>query len=88
MLAPPGLALEASKCQTRRGVYAPPESGQAAAAKKCGVTTVTVNRWASDPKYAHLNFPNLIPLGDNSVGLDEEKIDTWLEARAAQTEAA
>ena len=59
-----------------------------AAAKKCGVTTVTVNRWASDPKYAHLNFPNLIPLGDNSVGLDEEKIDTWLEARAAQTEAA
>ena len=52
-------------------------------ARKCGVTVVTVNRWSSDPKYAHLNFPKLIPLGDNSVGHAEEEIDVWLEARAA-----
>ncbi len=57
-------------------------------ARKCGVTTVTVHRWSSDPKYAHLNFPKLIPLGDNSVGFVEAEIDAWLEARAAARDDA
>lgn len=57
-------------------------------ARKCGVTTITVHRWSSDPKYAHLNFPKLIPLGDNSVGHAEGEIDVWLEARAAAREVA
>ena len=58
-----------------------------ATAKKCGVTTITVHRWATDPKYAHLGFPKPIPLGDNSVGHIEGEIDKWLEARAAKREA-
>ena len=53
------------------------------AAKKVGVEPITVDRWSHDPKYAHLNFPKPIPLGDNSVGYVEEEIDEWLAARAA-----
>ena len=58
-----------------------------ATAKKVGVTTVTVDRWSNDPKYAHLNFPKPIPLGDNSVGHIEEEIDDWLAKQAAKREA-
>ncbi len=58
-----------------------------ATAKKIGVTTVTIDRWSSDPKYAHLNFPKPIPLGDNSVGHIEEELDEWLARRAGEREA-
>lgn len=55
-----------------------------AMAKKCGVTTITVHRWATDKKYAHLNFPKPIPLGDNSVGYIEEEANDWLAEQAAR----
>ena len=53
-------------------------------AEKCGVVTITIHRWASDPKYEHLNFPKPIPLGENSVGYVEEEIDDWLAKQAAK----
>ena len=53
-----------------------------ATAVKCGVVTITVNRWATDPKYADMGFPKPFPLGANSVGFIEEEVDAWLEARA------
>ena len=55
-----------------------------ATAVKCGVVPITIRRWATDPKYPHLNFPKLVSLGDNSVGIIEEEIDEWLAARAAK----
>ena len=54
-------------------------------ARRCGdVATITVDRWADDPRYGHLNFPKKVRLGANSVGFVEEEIDAWLEARAAE----
>ena len=53
-----------------------------ATAAKCGVTTITIHRWATDPKYAHLNFPTPLPLGANSIGYVEEELDAFLESRA------
>ena len=53
------------------------------AAIKCDVVSLTIRRWATDPKYAHLNFPKLFDLGDNSVGLIEEEVDGWIAERAA-----
>ena len=58
-----------------------------AMAKKCGVTPIAVHRWATDPKYDHLNFPKPIPLGDNSVGYIEEEADEWLAKQAAKRDA-
>ena len=52
-------------------------------AEKCGVHTITIARWSSDPAYAHLGFPKKISLGKNSVGYSEEQVDAFLEARAA-----
>ena len=59
-----------------------------AMASKCGVTPITIHRWAHDPKYAHLDFPKPIPLGDNSVGYIDEEGDAWLAKRAAKRDAA
>lgn len=57
-------------------------------AKKCGnVAPITVDRWADDPRYAHLNFPKKVQLGANSVGFVEEEVDAWLAARAAERDA-
>ena len=59
-----------------------------ATAHKCGdKSKMTIRRWATDPKYAHLNFPKPISLGDNSVGFVEGEIDGWLAARAAERDA-
>lgn len=55
-----------------------------ATAKKCGVTPVTIRRWATQPEYAHLNFPKPLTLGANSRGFIEAEIDAFLEARAAE----
>ncbi len=56
-----------------------------ATASKCGgKSVITIRRWATNPDYAHLNFPKPISTGDNSVGFDEAEIDAWLEARAAE----
>ena len=56
------------------------------AALKCGVTPITIRRWATDPKYNSMKFPKPIPLGENSVGYIEAEIDEFLEARAAERE--
>ena len=59
-----------------------------ATAVKCGVAPITVDRWAHDPKYAHMNFPKPIPLGENSVGYIEDEIDAFLTERAAMRDSA
>jgi prophage regulatory protein len=51
-------------------------------AKKCGVVTRTIDRWAFEPAYAHLNFPKPIQLGPNSVAWFEHEIDEWLIRRS------
>ena len=57
-------------------------------ARKCGnKSVITPRRWATDPRYAHLNFPKPVQLGDNSVGFVEEEIDEWLANQAAKREA-
>ena len=59
----------------------------AATAIKCDVRPITIRRWATDPKYAHMKFPKPVELGENSVGFVEAELDAWLEARAAEREA-
>ena len=58
------------------------------AALRCDVVSLTIRRWATDPKYLHLKFPKLVDLGDNSVGLVEEEFDGWLAERAAKRDVA
>jgi prophage regulatory protein len=58
------------------------------AARKIGVSRMTVFRWATQPKYADMGFPKPIDLGVNSVGFVEEEIDSWLAARAAERKKA
>ena len=59
-----------------------------ATALKCGVTPITIRRWAHDPKFAHLNFPKPISLGDNSRGYIEAEVDEFLAERAAARDVA
>ena len=58
------------------------------AARKCGVSRMTLYRWATQPEYADKNFPKPIPLGENSVGFVEQEINDWLAQRAAQRDSA
>ena len=39
---------------------------------------------ATDPAYAHLNFPKPVRLGKNSVAFVEAEIDAWIESRIAE----
>ncbi len=39
---------------------------------------------ATDPEYAHLNFPKPVRTGKNSVVFVEAEIDAWMEARIAE----
>ena len=59
-----------------------------ATAVKCGVAPITVHRWATDPKYAHMGFPKPIRLGDNSVGYIEKEVDAFLAEQAAKRDSA
>ena len=59
-----------------------------ATALKCGVTPITIHRWATEDKYAHMAFPKPISLGENSVGYVEQEVDAFLEARAAERDSA
>ena len=59
-----------------------------ATAAKCGVTPITIHRWASDPKYTHMGFPKPIRLGDNSVGYIEDEVDSFLAERVAKRDGA
>jgi predicted DNA-binding transcriptional regulator AlpA len=52
-------------------------------ADRYGVSTRTIDRWSTDPKYADMNFPKPVPLGENSVGFLEHEIDADIECRAA-----
>ena len=54
-------------------------------AEKCGVVSRTVDRWASDQAYAHLEFPKPVQLGDNSVAWFEDEVDDWLLQRAKRS---
>ena len=55
-----------------------------ATAEKCGVTPITIRRWATKPDYADMGFPKPVPLGANSVGFVEEEVENWLAERAAK----
>ena len=55
-----------------------------AAAKKCGVSRMTIWRWATQPEYVDMGFPRPIPLGTNSVGFIEDEVEAFLAARAAE----
>ena len=55
-----------------------------ATAVKCGVTPITIHRWATDPRYAHMGFPKPISLGDNSVGYIELELNDWIAEQAAK----
>ena len=57
------------------------------AARKCGVSRMTLYRWATQPEYGDMGFPKPIDLGVNSVGFVENEIDEWLADRAAKREA-
>ena len=59
-----------------------------ATAAKCGVAPITIRRWATEDKYAHMNFPKPLSLGENSVGYIEKEVDDFLAARAAEREVA
>lgn len=58
------------------------------AARKCGISKMTLYRWATQPEYAEKNFPKPISLGDNSVGFVEEEIEKWLADRVAKRDSA
>ena len=47
------------------------------AAKRADVVSLTIRRWATDPKYKHLKFPKLVDMGDNSVALVEDEFEHW-----------
>lgn len=51
-------------------------------AAKIGATVRTTERWSSDPRYAYLGFPPLIPTGPNISGHVESHVEEWLDARA------
>lgn len=59
-----------------------------AAAQKCGVSVITIRRWALQPEYEEMNFPKPIFLGENSVGFAEQEIDDFLTQRAAKRDSA
>ena len=55
-----------------------------AAAKKCGVSRMTLYRWATLPEYADMGFPKQVALGVNSVGFIEGELNDWLAGQAAK----
>ena len=57
------------------------------AAARVGVTPRTLERWATDPAYAHLGFPKLVKIGPNCSGFVEEELDAWLRQRMALRDA-
>ena len=59
-----------------------------ATAEKCGVTPITIRRWATKPEYKSMEFPKPVFLGENSVGFVEAEVDAFLEARAAMRDSA
>ena len=58
-----------------------------ATARKCGVSRMTLWRWATQREYVDMGFPKPIPLGANSVGFIEEEIENWLTEQTAKRDA-
>ncbi len=59
-----------------------------ATAQKCGVSPITIRRWATQDEYKDMGFPRPIFLGENSVGFDEFEVDEFLARRAAKRDNA
>lgn len=57
-------------------------------ARKCGVSKMTVRRWATRDEYADMGFPKPVELSENCVGFVESEVTAWLEARAAERDSA
>ena len=57
-------------------------------ARKCGVSRMTIWRWATQDEYADMRFPRQLDLGANSVGFVESEIEDFLAARAAKRDSA
>jgi len=53
------------------------------AAERVGWHPEHMMRVATDPDYAHLDFPKPVRLGKNSVAFVEAEIDAWIESRIA-----
>ena len=53
-------------------------------AKRVGWHPEHMMKVATDPAYAHLNFPKPVRTGKNSVAFVEAGIDDWIEARIAE----
>ena len=57
-------------------------------ARKCGVSRMTIRRWATQPEYFDMGFPRQLDLGANSVGFVKTEIENWLDRRAADRDDA
>lgn len=77
------MSLEHSQAKTGLRVLR-----RKATAEKLDVNPTTIWRWVNDPKYAHLNFPKPIYLGQGSVGFLEDEIDAWLLLRRRHSTVA
>ena len=51
------------------------------AGKRAGVHPATITRWSTEERFAHLEFPALVRLGDGRVGLLEHELSAWLMSR-------
>ncbi len=54
------------------------------AAERVGWHPEHMMKVATDPAYAHLNFPKPVRMSANSVAFVESEIDAWIEARIAE----
>ena len=57
-------------------------------ARKCGVSRMTIWRWATQPEYAEMCFPRPLDLGANSVGFVESEIEDFLTSRVAKRDGS
>ena len=57
---------------------------KAAAAARVGWHAEHMMKVATDPKYAHVKFPNPVRVGKNTVAFVESEIDAWMEQRVAE----
>lgn len=59
-----------------------------AVAHKCGgKSRATIDRWANNPRYAHLGFPKPFRISGSTVW-DEADVDRWLESRKNASDQA
>ena len=51
-------------------------------AERYGKTVSTIYRWANEPRFAHLNFPKPIKIGDKSTVWSVPALEGWDAERA------